>query len=79
MKKIFLSVIGLLIISMCVSSASASDNTSMTHDAIQTIDLQDMPVDSPMTIENTAYNHAVNVVKDVQTVNNDDLNVLAIL
>lgn len=40
MKKIILSLLCLLIISLGVACAAASDNTTVTHDSIQTIDQQ---------------------------------------
>lgn len=57
MKKIFLSLMCLLIISMGVCCASASDNTTMAHDSIQTIDQQNVPVDSSMNVENDLNNN----------------------
>ena len=51
MKKIILSLLCLLIISLGVACVAASDNTTLTHDSIQTFDQQQIPADTNMTVE----------------------------
>ncbi|MBQ6099684.1 MAG: hypothetical protein IJL02_07465 [Methanobrevibacter sp.] len=78
MKKIILSLLCLLIISLGVACVAASDNTTVTHDSIQTIDQQHIPVDTNMTAENNINNKIANTTDNdvAQTVNNDTINVI---
>ncbi|WP_406535296.1 hypothetical protein [Methanobrevibacter sp.] len=83
MNKIILSLLCLLIVSMGVACVAASDNTTMTHDSIQTIDQQHIPVDTNITVENginndaanTADNGTVKAIDDAVTVDNDTVKV----
>ena len=78
MKKIILSLLCLLIISLGVACAAASDNTTVTHDSIQTIDQQHIPVDTNMTVEKDINNNNANTTDNdvAQTVNNNTVNVI---
>ncbi|WP_298499793.1 hypothetical protein [uncultured Methanobrevibacter sp.] len=78
MKRIILSLLCLLIISLGVACAAASDNTTVTHDSIQTIDQQHIPVDKNMTVENNINNKIANTTDNdvVQAVNNDTIHVI---
>ena len=84
MNKIILSLLCLLIVSMGVACVAASDNTTMTHDSIQTIDQQHIPVDTNMTVENCIDNNAANTadngtakaIDDAVTVDNDAVKVV---
>ena len=69
---------------MGVACVAASDNTTMTHDSIQTIDHQEIPVDTNITVENAINNDAANtadndvakVIDDAVTVGNDTVKVV---
>lgn len=76
MNKIILSLLCLFIVSMGVACVAASDNTTMTHDSIQTIDQQQIPVDTNMTVENNIDNETVKVIDDAVTVDNDTVKVV---
>ena len=75
MNKIIFSLLCLLIITMGVACVAASDNTTINHDSLQTIDQQHIPVDSNMTVdsnmivnnnktvENSTHNNVSNTTK----------------
>lgn len=57
---------------MGVACVAASDNTTMTHDSIQTIDQQHIPVDTNITAENGINNDAANTADNGTTKAIDD-------
>ena len=68
MNKIIFSLLCLLIITMGVACVAASDNTTINHDSLQTIDQQHIPVDSNMTVDSSM------TVKNNMTVENNTHN-----
>ena len=64
MNKIIFSLLCLLIITMGVACVAASDNTTINHDYLQTIDQQHIPVDSNMTVENSIHNEVSNTTNN---------------
>ena len=67
-----------IIISLGVACVAASDNTTLTHDSIQTFDQQQIPADTNMTVENDINNNIANTPDNdvAQTVNKDTVNVI---
>ena len=61
MNKIFIVLLGLLIITMGVACVAASDNATLNNDSIQTIDQQHIQVDDNESI-GSGLNDDVNVV-----------------
>ena len=71
MNKIIFSLLCLLIITIGVACVAASDNTTINHDSLQTIDQQHIPVDSNMTVENTVNNEISNTTTVENSINNE--------